>query len=443
MRVYQASWDISGFLVLIGVTNSTLKAKEQAMNVTPHEPPNATVDNISVQFHPFTCSQSQLEHDLKSLDFSASFYKTIEQIVPSDGQGPFCSPLLVSSRNADDSDALVMKKWAIEAACLEPFSTACFLTSFQSRLSEFAVSLRFDQSMLFWLEVTKFILDLITRGKFIPGIIDKNKSHWHIVIHEQYDLERLEILKKNIPAFCKGYIQTNTENLAIQDMVDSFISIIGDSLIKNFVKNQNLAPAVSSNAITPKINIILEWLKNLSNSNQNNIYTEDQNLEFQLLSHKLKRWSKKLLSDSQKIELITGFKLITPTQEVGQNFNSNTDKIWRLEFFLTSSSDRTKYIYPEEIWGNTSDNEAGGVFIQRTTSTMSTSFSKTGGIIYGFDGTNNLKNNKAERGHAVSIFKIPFTEPIFFDPSIRKDTTVGNGDILYYNYPGEPDSGWD
>ncbi|MDR0387158.1 MAG: hypothetical protein LBH57_03900, partial [Treponema sp.] len=67
------------------------------------------------------------------------------------------------------------------------------------------------------------------------------------------------------------------------------------------------------------------------------------------------------------------------------------------------------------------------------------SFSKTGGIIYGYDDDpDNPKNNKAEQeGHAVCIFKAP---PLF------KDTTVGENDILYYyNDPdnGTSSSGWD
>ncbi|MDR2338350.1 MAG: DEAD/DEAH box helicase [Deltaproteobacteria bacterium] len=355
MRVYQASWDVSGFLVLIGITDSTLKDKELAFKSNTQDYLSTVLsDNLNTPFHPYTCSQTQIEYDINSLEFSASSYKIIEQLVPSDEQGPFVSPLLLSSRSIDNSTSLVMKKWATDAACFDPFSTAYFLTSFQSRLSEFSISLRFDQSVLFWLEMTKFILDLITRGKFIPGIIDKNKSHWHIIIHEPYDLERLEIFKKNIPAFCNGYIQTATENLVIQDLVDSFISIIGDALIKNFLKRQNLAPTINPNIVTSnKINIILEWLKNLSNPNQINTYTEEQNLEFQLLSHKLKLWGKKLLSDSQQVELITGFKLKSP--EGIPNLNSTTEKIWRLEFFLTSSSDKTKYIYPEQIWSNSSE----------------------------------------------------------------------------------------
>jgi hypothetical protein len=95
-----------------------------------------------------------------------------------------------------------------------------------------------------------------------------------------------------------------------------------------------------------------------------------------------------------------------------------------------------------EIWGNTTDSlYGGGVHLFSPDSTV---FNKTGGTIYGYDSENpdDQKNNKVKevdgsgnilnnRGHAV-----------YLDDAHRKETTVGPGDILYYNYPDTPDSGW-
>ncbi|MDR0388215.1 MAG: hypothetical protein LBH57_09300 [Treponema sp.] len=87
-----------------------------------------------------------------------------------------------------------------------------------------------------------------------------------------------------------------------------------------------------------------------------------------------------------------------------------------------------------KIWGNTSGNAGGGVYASMPLS--GGSFVKTGGTIYGSDGpmidgkdTRNLVKNSSGnpvggKGHAVSL-------------SVRhKDTTVGPGDNLFYNYPG-------
>jgi hypothetical protein len=82
-----------------------------------------------------------------------------------------------------------------------------------------------------------------------------------------------------------------------------------------------------------------------------------------------------------------------------------------------------------EIWGNTAQH-GGGVKLMR----LDSSFAKTGGTIYGYDSgsPDDQKNNVVNSwGHAVYIAG-----------THRKETTVGPGDILYYNYPDTPDSGW-
>jgi hypothetical protein len=107
-----------------------------------------------------------------------------------------------------------------------------------------------------------------------------------------------------------------------------------------------------------------------------------------------------------------------------------------------------------EIWGNIAaggninspDGWGGGVYINRNPNNLNSSFTKTGGTIYGYDGDpNNSKNNKAvnwsneieeEGGHAVYI-------DIDDDSPLLKNTIVGENDNLYFNVPNTPDFGWD
>ncbi len=350
MKVFQASWDINGYLVLSEIQNATIQEKETALT---------TFDSLDNSlFHPFTCSQKQIELDLELLEFPADFYKISELFVPSDKYGPFVSPLFISSRNIENATDLEMRKWSINTACFNPFSTACFLTNFPSNLSDMPTNFKFDKSVLFWLEVTKFILELIASGKFLPGIVDKYKSHWHIIINDSYDKERLAILKKDIPPICKGYVQTATNNMVVQDMVESFITVVGDALIKNFLRRHSFLPHISTNAASPSTMVALEWLKNLTNPSQDKAYQPALELELQILNNQLKNWSQRLLSDSQKTELITGFELIAPnTSTVLPTTEQFTpiNKTWTLNFFLTTSNNKNKLIFPEQIWSGTSE----------------------------------------------------------------------------------------
>jgi hypothetical protein len=94
-----------------------------------------------------------------------------------------------------------------------------------------------------------------------------------------------------------------------------------------------------------------------------------------------------------------------------------------------------------EISGNITGFSGGGVAMYAG----SISFAKTGGIIYGYDSekpddpqsnkvVNGSGNILSDKGHAVYFIN---------SSTHHKDTTVGPGDNLFYNYPG-PDlhSGW-
>jgi hypothetical protein len=103
-----------------------------------------------------------------------------------------------------------------------------------------------------------------------------------------------------------------------------------------------------------------------------------------------------------------------------------------------------------EIWGNTIAGVVagggGGVYL------VYARFSKTGGIIYGFDedDPNNRKNNKIIDSHSgtdiiLSELGAVGGHAVYLDAYRQqhyKENTVGKDDILYWDYPGEPDFGW-
>jgi hypothetical protein len=82
----------------------------------------------------------------------------------------------------------------------------------------------------------------------------------------------------------------------------------------------------------------------------------------------------------------------------------------------------------------------GGVYIEDRYGRYSI-INKTGGIIYGYDGTDNAQNNTVKdssggivnnKGHAVYVY----------GAGLRKETTVGPADKLYLNDPVEGTAGW-
>jgi hypothetical protein len=105
------------------------------------------------------------------------------------------------------------------------------------------------------------------------------------------------------------------------------------------------------------------------------------------------------------------------------------------------------------IGGNQSNNPGGGVGIESGRG----AFAKTGGIIYGNDGTENPDNNtnmnsgddsNFKGGHAVAVTDYVPDEDGNTTLGTKRNETAGKGDNLFYNAVGEDgkpikDSGWD
>jgi hypothetical protein len=80
------------------------------------------------------------------------------------------------------------------------------------------------------------------------------------------------------------------------------------------------------------------------------------------------------------------------------------------------------------ISGNIAHMYGGGVYLS-----TNVVMNKTGGTIYGYSPSDPNSNRSATSGHAVHVQ----------DGIHLKDTTVGPGDILRYNYPAKGDHyGW-
>lgn len=157
MRVYQAAWDISGELIVWG---------EKASTFNELVPSDVSFDeNNESLFHPFACSEQQIDEDIALLEFAPDEFKTIEISLPSDHYGPLPSPRLAVSHELERDTEPSMRQWRVRAAIFKPYPAACFLTSIPSQSP---VGIRFDDSVSYWTEVTKFLLEILCHGHFIP-----------------------------------------------------------------------------------------------------------------------------------------------------------------------------------------------------------------------------------------------------------------------------------
>jgi hypothetical protein len=91
------------------------------------------------------------------------------------------------------------------------------------------------------------------------------------------------------------------------------------------------------------------------------------------------------------------------------------------------------------ISGNYAYRGGGGVWLNNA------SFAKTGGTVYGHwqDRYNAIVKDQNSNSVTISIEGNGYGHAIYVLSFYKKDATVGPDDVLYYNFPGHADFGWD
>ena len=332
MHLLEAAWDTKGrFLVWAECSNHL------------HNIIKSTKDNQENQEHPFACSQQELNKIFETLDFEPDSEDKVEILLPSNESHPLPSPSLVGFEELERTFNIQLSKWRVPVCVLEPVAALGFLTSLPKTLPQ-GISL--DDSVLFWLEATKLNLDLLTRGRFLPGMhIHENNlvSHWHLVPTDENDHKRLALLAECMPPLCRA-LTSNSKNNEPNIILESFLSRTCDSLIRLFLRSHNLYLEIDLHSVTPKKRAALEWLKSLTKIDS---LVGLPTQELSRLNQQLNQWSKKFLSSPTKHELRTIFRLNTPQTSTS---SPEKDKNWTLEFFIQSKGDSSLCIGAEDIW---------------------------------------------------------------------------------------------
>ena len=340
MRVLQAGWDISGELIIWGESARGIDL-EKGIHET-HREGNELAD------HPFSSSKELLEEDLDLLEFDADGYRTAEIYLPSDDIGPLASPRLLALRERETKGELRLERWSMPTAFLEAAPALAFLTSIPEELP---AGLILGDSFKFWLEATKLQLDLLTRGRFVPGIVRKNGSHsayWHVVASDEEDQRRLKVISDSMPPICRALVQSEAgKKLEPNVLLESFLSQTADALIRTFLRRTELTPEHPPAGLNNKKVLELSWLKALTNEDSE---ISGSTFELAALEQTLRRWSGPLLPDSKQHTLKPCFRMIAPKPRAGDEELETEPRRWKIEFLLQSLGDPKQIIDAGSIW---------------------------------------------------------------------------------------------
>ncbi|MBW4619961.1 MAG: DEAD/DEAH box helicase [Cyanosarcina radialis HA8281-LM2] len=128
--------------------------------------------------------------------------------LPTVETGESASPLYSASLTDDATTSLSLQLWEVEGFCLHPLEAIEFLRllplgSFQESNINIGGDLRF------WVHVCRWTLDLLARGKFLPGLHRQSDGAfvaiWQPLLDSTIDRTRLEKFAEIMPAACRAY----------------------------------------------------------------------------------------------------------------------------------------------------------------------------------------------------------------------------------------------
>lgn len=371
MHIWQATWNLNhraGEFLIWG--------ENQVPSDTPFKQTSQISDQREVvPVHPFACSWEQLEKDLSLFDVIPHDHRFITITWPVNDQGPISSPKFITGHHLPTSQSpniCPLEPVTFPALALDPLSALSVLTILPDNfiLSEnFSPGFQFDDSTLYWVEVTKFLLELLTRGSFLPGLIRnpwaaeepnlQGTSHlscWHLVLSEPKDQERLQTLAENMPPLCRALRNHQPIHASAQAMLESFLTRSADVLIRTFLNPSPFEPRLSQLSAPEKLQTILRWQKSLTTSEATFHAPDSELLRFE---EHLLSWSGHLLSPLKKHLLRMCFTLSSPAVRPSQPHqdshafpleNLASREVWLLEFSLQSTSDPRQSLSARDIW---------------------------------------------------------------------------------------------
>ena len=347
MHLLQAIWNTNGTLSIWG--EDSLKylhlSKENLEKSTRH---------------PFCCDTYQIRKDIDSLGFEADEEQSISIYLPTSDQIPISSPKLSISEDIVHRTNAILQIWQTSSVCLQTDNAMFFLASLPS---EFPQGLKVDFSVKFWREVLKLVLELLSKGRFLPHLLHKDKSwksFWSLLTNEEQVLARIKILCESMPPLCRAMYEPGKHSPEPFSLVESFISLGADTLIRTFLSRHSLVQDIPIENITSKTMLSYKWLQSLTSKDGIISGSEYELIRFE---QQLKSWSSGYTQTNSPSKVITCFHLLTPEVDTFLN-TEETKQMWELNFSLKSPLENAQELNASALWKGELENFRNSDFSQ-------------------------------------------------------------------------------
>jgi SNF2 family DNA or RNA helicase len=353
MSTLHGSW-------IIQPTNSYFFLWSETWRNLDKELLEALANAESTSLHPFNLTQLEFQALVKANEILPNCdreqWQTEIVTLPSQpiAKKKNLVPVLSEQFNEEVSQnkSLTFQTWRVEGVRLTASQTIPFLKKLPlGSLPSDDFSLGGD--LRFWTHIYRWSLDLLARGKYLPGIIrqqgDRYQSQWYPLLDSNSDRSRFAKFLQLMPSVYLAYQNNEQENNSTSTNQELLLDFLRKIL------NAQLHDRLASISNLPKAPLIQPLLKGLSQDSTDFATKEN---EIKRLETALYNWTFPV-RDS----------LATPNnQRLGQNqfriclslespiANNNDEQNWQLKYYLQALDDEKFLVDAKTIWQSPVDN---------------------------------------------------------------------------------------
>ncbi|MCC6954918.1 MAG: DEAD/DEAH box helicase [Deltaproteobacteria bacterium] len=243
--------------------------------------------------------------------------------------------------DVESSRPLPLVHQQVPAIALSPLDTISLLSSLPQELPQ---GWRYSDSLLYWLEGTKFLLELLAHGRFVPVIqrnVETFRSRWRLALTGKEYPVRFATLVDAAPLGSYASASNVRADADSYAALESFLQECGDALIRHFLRRSELAQQTESTAYSAKIRAGSAFLRSLTVDSP---IVHGPVAEVVKLETRLQQWAAPVLGKRKRSELRVSFKVIEPERR------DQTIR-WKVDFLLHTEADPRHTVTAAEIYG--------------------------------------------------------------------------------------------
>ena len=250
----------------------------------------------------------------------------------------------LATLEVESQQEIVGHDWQVSGVALTSQETIKFLQAVPLNNPNYIAP-----ELSFWTHLYRWSLDLIVRGKFLPGVEQKKDKNscgiWQPLLDSEIDRTRLAKFSQIMPPSCFAYKNETGENISqtlAQELLLDFLAQIIDAQVKE--KISNISFSSKNLAVTP-------WLRSLSTI-PSEIETERKNIN--RLQNALYNWSlpfKEYIVNQENKNLAQNrYRLALSLEPPEQKEKSKEQGDWSLKYYLQALDNPEFIIDAKTIW---------------------------------------------------------------------------------------------